>query len=66
MLAAARPARGAAGVAALLVVAKLFLFPVLVWLLLARRRTGLVAAGGVTAGVLAAGWLLGPLGPAGY
>ena len=40
----ARP-RAAAGVAALLVVAKLFLFPVLVGLLLARRRTGLVAAG---------------------
>jgi alpha-1,2-mannosyltransferase len=53
-------------VAAAVVASKLFLLPLLVWLLLARRRRALAYASALTLVLLAAGFLLGPIGPSAY
>jgi alpha-1,2-mannosyltransferase len=45
---------------------KLFLAPLLLWLLIARRRRALAAACAVTGGLVALGFVLGPLGPGAY
>lgn len=45
---------------------KVFLLPLLAWLLLARRYRAAVAATGVAGLLAGAGFLAGPLGPAGY
>jgi alpha-1,2-mannosyltransferase len=52
--------------AAPVVASKLFLAPLLVWLLLARRYRALAWASGSTLALLAIGFALGPLGPASY
>lgn len=60
-----RPVAGGL-LAAAVVTSKLFLIPLLLWLLLSRRyRTFAWAAGG-TVFLLALGFVLGPLGPGGY
>jgi alpha-1,2-mannosyltransferase len=60
-----RPVAGGL-LAAAVVTSKLFLVPLLLWLLLSRRyRTFAWAAGG-TVFLLALGFVLGPLGPGGY
>ena len=60
-----RPA--AAGLlAAAVVTSKLFLAPLLLWLLLSRRYRAFAWAAGSTLAVLALGFLVGPLGPGGY
>jgi alpha-1,2-mannosyltransferase len=48
--------------AAAVVVSKLFLAPLLIWLLLARRWRAFAYASGFTLALLAAGFLLGPIG----
>jgi alpha-1,2-mannosyltransferase len=52
--------------AAPVVASKLFLAPLLVWLLLARRYRAFAWACGSTLALLAIGFVLGPLGPASY
>lgn len=52
--------------AAPLVCSKLFLAPVLVWLLLARRYRAFFYASALTIALLAAGFLLGAISPRGY
>lgn len=52
--------------AAPIIAAKLFLAPLLIWLLLAGRHRALAWAGAATAALLAAGFLFGPIAPAGY
>jgi len=52
--------------AAPVIAAKLFLAPLLIWLLLARRYRALAWAAGATAALLGAGFLFGPIAPAGY
>lgn len=48
------------------VTSKLFLVPLLLWLLLSRRYRAFAWAAGTTFCLLALGFLLGPLGPGGY
>ncbi len=48
------------------IAAKLFLAPLLVWPLLARRSRAFAGAASALTGLLAAGFVLGPLGPAAY
>lgn len=55
-----------AAVAAPLVISKLFLAPMLAWLILARRWRGFAYASLGSALLLALGFALGPLGPLGY
>jgi alpha-1,2-mannosyltransferase len=52
--------------AAAVVASKLFLAPLLVWLLLARRWRAFAYATGLTLAVLAAGFVFGPIGPVPY
>jgi hypothetical protein len=52
--------------AAPLIAAKLFLWPLLIWLLLARRSRALALSAAATALLLGLGFLLGPIGPADY
>jgi alpha-1,2-mannosyltransferase len=52
--------------AAAVVASKLFLAPLLIWLLLARRFRAFAWASGSTLVLLAIGFLLGPLGPSSY
>lgn len=53
-------------VAAPVLAAKLFLIALLAWLVLARRWAALAGAAGLTAALVGAGFVLGPLGPGGY
>lgn len=53
-------------VLAALIVCKLFLWPMLGWLLLTRRYRSTAVAAGLAGTVLAAGWIFGPLGSRGY
>jgi Glycosyltransferase family 87 len=55
-----------AALAGLVVASKLFLLPLLVWPLLARRWRAFLLASLFTLALLAMGFLVGPLGPAGY
>ena len=59
------PAAGGLLTAAV-VTSKLFLIPLLLWLLLSRRYRTLAWAAGGTVCLLALGFVLGPLGPGGY
>ncbi len=52
--------------AAVVVAAKLFLAPLMLWPLLASRRRVFAWACGLTVAIIALGFLVGPLGPAGY
>jgi alpha-1,2-mannosyltransferase len=52
--------------AGVVVVSKLFLAPILIWLLLARRYRALAYAIASTAALLTVGFVLGPLGPGPY
>jgi hypothetical protein len=62
-----RDRAGIVGLAvALLIAVKLFLWPLGLWLLLSRRWRAAGWAAGIGGGVLAAGFLAGPLGPSGY
>lgn len=47
-------------------VTKLFLVPLVVWLLLSRRYRGALVAGATFVAILVGGWVVGPLGPVGY
>jgi hypothetical protein len=58
--------RGAGIAMAALVVAKLFLAPLVIWLLLTRRYRAAAWAGGLSAGLIGSGWLIDRLGPVGY
>jgi hypothetical protein len=55
-----------AGVVTVLVVAKLFLWPLLGWLLLTRRYRAAAVSAALTGAVLGIGWAAGPLGLGGY
>lgn len=52
--------------ASIVVASKLFLAPLLLWPLLASRRRAFAWACGLTLAIIALGFLVGPLGPAGY
>lgn len=60
-----RPAAGGL-LAGAVVTSKLFLVPLLLWLLLSRRYRTFAWAAGFTIVLLALGFLVGPLGPGGY
>ena len=60
-----RPAKFAV-LAAVLVVSKLFLFPLLLWPLLAGRLRAFACAAALTAVLLGGGFVFGPLGPGSY
>lgn len=53
-------------VVGLMITAKLFLFPVVAWLLLCRRPRAAVVAAALPAVLVGVGWLVGPLGARGY
>lgn len=50
----------------LVAVTKLFLVPLILWLVLSRRYRASLVAGSTFVVVLVGGWVLGPLGPIGY